>query len=63
MTPERAQQIIDQCPRDPFGAKSNPSKNMTYDEVQQVKDVWDTLPGSTCFNDALRYIATGVFVR
>ncbi len=63
MTPQRAKEIIDQTPRDPFGAKTELRQHMNYDEIQQVNAVWETLPGSTSFNDAIRYIATARFLR
>lgn len=55
MTRERAQQILDHR-RSSFGAGLGP---MTEDERDQVNRLWDTMPGNTCFTDALLRIAKG----
>lgn len=52
MTPERAQEIIE------HGRQwSNYSKHCTADEDKEVRDLWQTMPGHTCWYDALRRIA------
>lgn len=55
MTPERATEIIAQAKAT---AKHGPwsdqlSNVMTVDERSAVVEVWQTLPGSSCFADAL----------
>lgn len=42
-----------------LGAKKPPYTPLTYDEDMQVRAVWDTMSGETCWFDALRRIATG----
>ena len=59
MTPERAQKIIDDARA---LSKCGPWSDrldevMTTDERQEIKAVWDTMPGYTCFVDALYRIA------
>ena len=56
MSPKRAQEIWDA--RSPFGEFS-----MTDAEKAEVKKVWFTsMPGHTCFADALLRIASGEVV-
>lgn len=52
--PERAQEIHD-ASRSWFGP--GPHQFMTDGEIAYVHEVWDTLPGHTCFMDALLRIA------
>jgi len=52
MTPERAKEILDSA-NDWGGYQDEP----TLEERNEIKKVWDTLPGWTCFNDALIAIA------
>lgn len=62
MTPERAQEIIAQA-RNTGGAfcmwSDNIEKVMRPGERDEVRKVWDTMPGYTCFVDALNRIAAG----
>ena len=51
MTPERALEILTS------ETISGYSHQPTEDERSEVIEVWDTLPGWTCFNDALIAIA------
>ena len=59
MIPERAQEIIqaayDTCTCGPWCDQLD--KVMTKEERQKVNQVWDTMPGDTCFVDAIYYIA------
>jgi hypothetical protein len=52
MTPERAQEIV--CRGI---VRSDYIKHMTDEEVIAVRKVWHTMPGYTCFFDALMKIA------
>lgn len=54
MTPERAREIV--CRGI---VRSDYIKHMTDEEVIAVRRVWHTLPGYTCFFDALMKIANG----
>lgn len=59
MTPERAQEIVKQA-RDkatcgPWSDQLD--KVMTKEERNEVNQVWDKMPGHTCFVDALYSIA------
>lgn len=51
MTPERAREIRVSASRWPYWG--NYSRFMTADEIEEVRRVWDTLPGNTSFADAL----------
>jgi len=52
MSPERAQEII------AAGNQwHNWSKHCTASEDKEVRDLWMTLPGYTCWYDALRRFA------
>ena len=55
MTPERAAEIIAQAHAlAKHGPWSDQLRNvMTVDEIAGVFAVWKTMPGSTCFMDAL----------
>jgi hypothetical protein len=54
MTPERAREIIQ------LGSRwVEYSKHMTDEEKKFVVEKWDTMPGYTCFYDALVRIAKG----
>lgn len=54
MTPERAKQILQ------AGSQwSNYSKHCDSFEDAEVRAVWDTMPGHTCWRDALVRIARG----
>jgi hypothetical protein len=59
MTPIRAQEIIqaayDKCTCGPWSDQLD--KVMTKEERQEVNAVWDTMPGDTCFVDAIYRIA------
>jgi hypothetical protein len=59
MTPERAQEIIQSayntCTCGPWCDQID--KVMKEGERKEVIQVWDTMPGDTCFVDALYYIA------
>ena len=48
MTPERAKEILK------LGSRwSNWSKHCTPEEDREIKDKWHTMPGYTCWYDAL----------
>jgi hypothetical protein len=55
MTPERAREIIrDAKAMATYGPWSDQLSNvMTKDERAAIVEVWNTLPGSYCFMDAL----------
>jgi hypothetical protein len=59
MTPERAQQIIqaayDTCTCGPWSDQLD--KVMSREERAEVNEVWETMPGDTCFVDAIYRIA------
>lgn len=59
MSPERAQAIIqaayDRCTCGPWCDQLD--KVMSTEEREEVKVVWNTMPGDTCFVDAIYYIA------
>lgn len=55
-SPERAEAIYAQ--REPMGGSLD--KFMTDGEVAFVLDIWDTMPGNTCWNDAFERIRSGV---
>ncbi len=59
MTPNRAQYLIqaayDKCTCGPWSDQL--SRVMTEEERLEVNAVWDTMPGDTCFVDAIYYIA------
>lgn len=61
MTPERANEIIKEAQSGAAGApwSDRLDKVMTKEERKEVNQVWDTLPGHTCFVDALYRIANG----
>lgn len=61
MTPERAREIfVEAKARTGLGPWSDQLRNvMTADERMQVLEVWKTMPGSSCFFDALNKIARG----
>jgi len=52
MTPKRAREILDSM--SPFGAM-----DYTEEEHREITAVWDTMPGHTCFFDAVVRIAKG----
>ena len=55
MTAERAKEILK------LGAQySNYSDKMTEAEYREVMALWVTMPGHTCFYDALCRIANGI---
>jgi hypothetical protein len=61
MTPERARGILDASR---FVSNIGPFSDqidavMAKGEREEVLKVWETLPGYTCFVDALNYIAAG----
>ena len=54
MTQDRANEILK------LGSQwSNFSKHCTKEEEKEVMDKWNTMPGYTCFYDALCRIAKG----
>jgi hypothetical protein len=54
ITQERAQEILR------FGSQySNYSKQMTEQEVAEIIALWKTMPGYTCFYDAVVRVAQG----
>jgi hypothetical protein len=59
MKPERAQEIIqaahDTAVHGPWSDQLD--KVMTKEERSEVNAVWDTMPGDTCFVDAIYRIA------
>jgi len=64
MTPERAKEIIQSYPRgndkgyiEQYETFFNYGYDMTEEEVKTVKKVWDTMPGYTCFANAIHRIA------
>jgi len=56
MTPERANEIIRAGSR-----WCNYSKHCTEEEDRYVRKIWSYLSGSTCWYDALRQIAAGMW--
>lgn len=61
MTPERAQEILQQArDRGAFCWSDCLDQVMRPGERDEVRKVWDTMPGYTCFVDALNRIANGV---
>jgi len=61
MTPTRAKEIIKtRGEGNRFGeGHFDYGYKMTEAEVQEVKKVWDTMPGYTCFANALGRIGKG----
>lgn len=61
MTPERAKEIIKQAQdKANVGPWSDQiEKVITKEERNEVNKVWETMPGHTCFVDALYRIANG----
>lgn len=61
MTSERAKEIIKAAQKGAVGVPwvDRLDKIMTEAERKEVNQVWDTLPGNTCFVDALYRIANG----
>ena len=55
MTPKRAKEIQCQSSQWPYWGAAR--KFMTEEEISEVTALWDTMPGSTCFNDALNRFA------
>jgi len=53
MTPRRAKEILESS-----GTMGGYVDKPTEEERKEVREVWDTLPGWACFNDALIAIAT-----
>lgn len=57
MTPARATEIIrDAKARAIHGPWSDQLSNVTADERAEIIAVWETMPGYTCFVDALHRI-------
>ena len=55
MTPNRAKEIQQEQAEWPYWGALQ--RTMTADEISEVNELWDTMPGYTCFADALNRIA------
>lgn len=61
MTQERAKEILEGIARTPFSWQNSAGVNALFrpGERAEVMKKWDTMPGYTCFADALMRIARG----
>jgi hypothetical protein len=59
MKPERAQEILTAIYNSRFQWQGDTDKFFRDGERKEVIDKWDTMPGHTCFADALNRIAKG----
>ena len=59
MTQERAMEIVRSIHSDRWGWQGNTDKFFREGELDQVRKKWLTMPGYTCFADALYAIARG----
>ena len=59
MTKERAQEILNSIYNDRWGWQCNTDKFFRLGEREEVIRKWKTMPGYTCFADALHRIAKG----
>ena len=59
MTKDRAQEIVNAIHADKWGWQGRPDKYFRDGERAEVLVKWHTMPGYTCFADALYRIARG----
>ncbi|MCK9432628.1 MAG: hypothetical protein M0R00_06690 [Candidatus Omnitrophica bacterium] len=59
MDQKRAQEIVDAIHRDRWQWQGDTNKHFRHGERAEVIEKWKTMPGHTCFADALYRIAKG----